>query len=721
MKRLLYLLIASCLGLNAFAEVRTWTDLRGRKVEAELTGVETGRGGTQVVLKSTNGATSKFPFSQLSEADQEYVRQQMPFDPRRAAAQIDRLVTEKLAEANQEIRTEQSIVATDREMNREDRLKRLDELAQLEEMSRPTDRTTDEQFVRRIYLDIAGRIPTYEETVAFLENNDREKRYKLIDQLIESEAFVSHFFNYTSDLLRIRSHVTPNGVDGLQGRAYMDWMKDQIRSRRGWDQIVTDLVTAQGTLWENPAVGYFYTDYNMLLCNVSNTFTVFMGTEITCAQCHDHPFEEVYQMDFFRAAAFFGNLEYRSDSKKLAAIQAEESRLQGEMKSLGATGGGGKMQKDDMLTKLAGAYRYSLHDGEVNRTRLPHDYKYDDAQPNDPVRPATYFGELVELEKYDTSREAFAAWMTSEENPRFAVNLANRLWKHAFGLAQIEPVGNLPGHLDDHAQNYALLTYLETLIRDLDFNIQNFLRVLYYTETYQREACHNSPTMAQVAKGQYHFPAPVLRRMTAEQLWDSMVTLTTSDPDAFESRVLEKYRVLMDRDWSQMNGQDAVKFKEEFRSLGREVEAMEAGELDIPGQTVINGEAMVRASELTVPAPPGHFLEMFGQSDKNLVENSTQIGSVPQVLMLMNGSLTNQTLTADTSKIMQDALKIRGRGDTVDAIFLSILNREPTADERVRAQSAIRTTRRDEESKKLSNYGNLIWALLNTREFMFIQ
>ena len=97
--------------------------------------------------------------------------------------------------------------------------------------------------------------------------------------------------------------------------------------------------------------------------------------------------------------------------------------------------------------------------------QLPHDYKYDDYGPNDKVPAEAYFGDVMDLEKYETPREAYAAWMVSPNNPRFTVNIVNRLWKRAFGVAQIEPVYNIPGHLDGQAQNYELLTFLEKCSR----------------------------------------------------------------------------------------------------------------------------------------------------------------------------------------------------------------------------------------------------------------
>lgn len=709
--------VAIAAAIPAFAEVRTWTDTQGRTVEAEMVGVESGAQGPVVNLKLATGKIVPFPFRMLSQADQKFLSAQMPLDPARAAAQIDKLVFDKLKAANGELRAKIAVAAADRNLPREDRLKQIEELEFLEKQTHPNDKTTDEQFVRRIYLDIAGRIPTYEEATSFLESSTRDKRARLIDQLLDSEAFASHQFNQLSDLLRVRSQLTMNGGGNLQARAYMDWLRDQIRANRPWDEVVAEMVTAKGTLWENPAVGFMFTDYNMPLCNLSNTFTVFMGTEITCAQCHDHPFEEVYQMDFYKMAAFFGKMEYRyPDQATMARMKAEEERLQAELAALNPDP---NMRRDQQLSQIMGSYQYALGDGDENKTRLPHDYKYDDGDPLQVVEPATYFGDIVDLEEFENPRLAFAAWLTSKDNPRFTINIVNRLWKQVFGLAQIEPVHNIPGHLDGQAQNYELLTYLEKLMKDLDYNLKDFLRVLYNTEAYQREASHFSPTLAQVDKGEYHFPAPILRRMSAEQIWDSLVTMAAEKgPEDYQVRVLEPYRELMSTDWSAMTGQQAMKFKEDYRTLTSGGMMMQAQDMMA---SRVGGEMMVRASEMEQPAPDNHFLNSFGQSNKLLIENSTKLGSVPQVMMLMNGRITNQTLAAKDSKLMQSALGARGRGDTVDKVFLSILSRYPTQDEKSVAQKAIRTTSRDGEGAEVSNYASLIWALLNTREFMFVQ
>ncbi len=703
-------ILIGVLSASSFAEMRFWTDTKGRKIEAEMIGAESSGSGPNVELRLENGKRVSFPFRLLSEADQDYVKAKLPYDPRRAAEQIDALVWERLKEANLELKLHRSRVMQDPNLSRSDRLQEREKIDFEIALTHPTDELSDAQFVRRIYLDIAGRIPTYLETTEFLDRNHPEKRAQLIDDLLESDAFTSHFFNYLSDLLRIRSRLTPNGGPGLQAGAYHDWVKDQIHQNRHWDEIVKDLLTAEGTLWENPAVGYLLTDLGMPLCNLSNTFATFLGTEITCAQCHDHPFEEVYQMDFYKMAAFFGRLETRNaDQKTEKKLRGEEKRILAELTKLNPS-----FKNGSQMGEIMDSFRYRLSDGEINRTKLPHDYKYDDGEPLQSVEPATYFGEIVMVEDFDSARDAFGEWLTSKENPRFTINLVNRLWKKVFGLGQIEPVENIPGHLDGQAQNYKLLSYLESLMKELDYDLKDFLRVLYNTQTYQREACRESPTLAMIDKGRYHFPAPILRRMTAEQMWDSLVSLTTEHPEAYQNRILEDYRNLMSVDWSEMTGSKALKFQESFSALSQVVPGM-----DRQPQRV-GGEIMIRASEMPLPANDLHFLSTFGQSDKLLIENGNALGSVPQVLMMMNGTLTNQTLSDAKSQIMKNAGSIRGKGDTVEAIFLSILSRHPTAEERSVAQRAMKRDRED-ESVEQAGYANLIWALLNAREFMFIQ
>ncbi len=688
------------------AESRTWTDTDGRTVEAEYLGYEGGGSNIMVKLKLADGKELKFPFSKLSKDDQVFVQSNVPKDASSIAAEIDRLVDAKLVEAAAEIRTQGSELFARTDLDAKQKEKDVEELQRQIAMTVPNPRSTDEQFVRRIYLDAAGRIPTYEEYMKFVDSSSRNKRAELIDELLDSEAYVMHLFNFYSDLLRIRSSVSMN-ANQLRGISYIDWVKDKIREDKPYDAMVREMLTATGKIWDNPATGYLITDLGMPLCNLSNTFTVFLGTEITCAQCHDHPFEEVYQMDFFKMAAFMGETEGRSRE------QSQGREALGRMNKLLVDGGKLRegQDRDNALGNIVGTYGYDVHDTDKNTVKLPHDYKYDDADPNASVDPAAYFGDIVDLEKYDTPREAFADWLTSKNNPRFTVNLVNRLWKRAFGLAQIEPVFNIPGHLDGQAQNYDLLKFLEDSMKELDYDVKGFMRAIYNSNAYQREATRLTPSLVQVDNGTYHFPGPILRRMTAEQMWDSLVALTIPDADGVRRRGWEDYKAVMDTDFDSIKtADDVLAFKERYYAVG----GTDSGEM--MGSTRIGGADMVRASELSLPQQPGHFLREFGQSDKLLIENQYDTGSAPQVMALLNGSITNKTLTDENSYLMKVAAG-EGRGDRVEKIFVSILGRMPTSDESGKAKSAARAGREGEPP----GYGDLIWALVNTREFMFIQ
>ncbi len=698
---------AVLLGFSTFlaaGEIRTWTDNQGRKVKAEMLAFRQ----NQVLLKLESGKQITFPFAQLSEADRGYVRENAPIDPRTATAQIDQMILDKLKASYAQNLEAQAKLRDDAKMSREAKAKELKKLQFQKQMLLPTKRTTDEQFVRRVYLDIAGRIPTYSEANAFLLNRDKAKRAKLIDELLYSEAFVSHFFNYFSDLLRVRDGISMGGIGELKSAAYAEWIKEQIRANRPWDEMVTDMLVAKGYYWDNPATGYLLTDYGMELCNLSNTFTVFTGTEITCAQCHDHPFEEVYQMDFYRMAAFFGNLEFNRQ-----ADPAAKSALDAKRKELAAQA---KKEKKDIraFDAVANGFNWCLGDGPANKIKLPFDYKYDDGEPNEPVQPATYFGSVMEVEKFDSPRHAFAQWMVSKDNPRFTINIANRMWSHVFGLGQIEPVDNIPGHLDGQAQNYELLKFLEQLMKELDYNLKAFLGILYKTQAYQREASYHSPTLTMIDKGEYHFPAPIMRRMSAEQLWDSFVALSVAEPESLRrGSVLEDYRSVMQADWASLNMESAMQLAKAYEQIGKGDGMMAQNNRRGRGAPAI----LRRASELPLPNGVGSFLYTFGQSDKAFIENSTRVGTIPQVMMLLNGELTNKLLSNEDRAVIQQAKSARSKNDAIDVCFLSILGRRANHLDRDFAEMLVKGG----ENPAASDFSDLIWALLNLHEFMFIQ
>ncbi len=709
------------------AEVREWTSSDGAKLTAEFVG-SSGAGATAMVkLKLEDGRIVNYAISKLSEADRLFVKGNLPTDPAALAAEIDTLVLNKLKESYYGLRDELAALPGNTDLTNAEKAKRKTEIEKEMQMCVPNEMTKDNQFLRRVYLDIAGRIPTFTEAELFLNSRAPNRRAELIDKLLESEGFSMRMYNYFADLFRVRDGVFMMGNGDLKADPFIEYIKESVKTDKHYDVMVKEMLTATGKIWEAPATGYLLVDSGMRLCNLSNTFTVLMGTEITCAQCHDHPFEEVYQMDFFKMAAFMGETETRARGNMMMGggnYRQEVDRMSALLKKAGKLRE--REKTDRQLGRMLGTNRVQVNDTGSNAIKLPHDYRYDDGEPNGKVEPGAYFGDRMDLSKYENPREAFADWVVSPGNPRFTTNTVNRLWKMAFGVAQIEPVYNIPGHLDGQAENYELLMFLETMMKDLDFSIKDFFRVVYNTKTYQREAETMSPSLTQMDKGTYHFPGPVLRRMTAEQMWDSLVALTTPDPEAVIRRGAGEYRDLMNVDTTTLkSADDIMKYKDRFRKIG----SLRSDEGGMVGRDdSVGGEQMFRASELRQPERVTHFLRMFGQSDRQLIENQFTTGSSPQVMALLNGKITNAVLTSPDAYLIKEIAFGKGsKRDKVDKIFLSVLCRYPTSEEKSKAQSGLRAKKnrdipnQDRAAAEASSIGDVIWALVNTREFMFIQ
>lgn len=401
----------------------------------------------------------------------------------------------------------------------------------------PNAPASDETSVRRVYLDVAGRIPTFPESQAFLASADKNKRAKLIDTLLAGEGYVSHFYNFWSDILR--NHTRSMG--SLLATAYGEYLKTSLRTNKPYDQFVRELLIAQGKAWENGAVGYYLRDRGMPLDNMANTVRIFLGTRIECAQCHDHPFDKWTQRQFYQMAAFTHGVDVADYSKgpmtlTMKHVQEHRSQIKLEARNANGTPDAAMRQRharieaQDRFTHSAvvttwGPLYYTWSTFINNPLRLPHDYKYADGKPHDLVTPAAMMGKADALSPSSSSLETFALWMTAPENPRFTRVIANRLWKKVFGIGLIDPADEIMDSTTPAIP--ALMQHLEQLMIRQRYDMRAFLRVLLNTQAYQSEV-----TREEILPGiVYHFTGPVLRRMTAEQIWDSLVTLIHPSPD----------------------------------------------------------------------------------------------------------------------------------------------------------------------------------------------
>jgi hypothetical protein len=497
-------------------------------------------------------------------------------------------------------------------------------------------------------------------------------------------------------------------------------MKQQLRENQGWNKIVYDLMTAEGRVYDNPQAGYILRDAGMRLDSLALTATIFLGADVSCAQCHDHPFADWTQKQFYEMTAFFGATQTRKRITNEINLMAEWDQYVKQRD--------GNSQNANKIRNIIGTNRFNVNQTKKSDLVYPKyskDIKTEDVDKS--VIPKFITWEDVEnLELPDPKttnpsslRTTFANWLTHPKNPRFAMSMANRLWKRAFGLALNEPVSNI----DDLAQssNPELLQHLATLFVSEDFKIKEFMRILYNTRTYQSKVTTEPLNMGE----QYYFQGPLLRRMSAEQAWDSYMTLILGKPEKYKMPLKELQSNAAKLDLTnitipiiaeKIENLEKNKLARNAFIIGNITEVDDEETLaDKP--TLPNGfyafkkMELLPSAELEQPEEPDHFLNHFGQSQRQIIDDSKLIGSIPQILSLMNGDV-QQMLTRPKSLILRNILAFESNSERLDALYLSVLNRYPTNQERSFAELSC---------KGHAGIANVIWALINSREFMFIQ
>jgi Protein of unknown function (DUF1549)/Protein of unknown function (DUF1553) len=610
---------------------------------------------------------------------------------------------------------------------------------------KPLGRTSDEIFLRRVYLDLMGRIPTFEETNAFLTPRTSDKREKLVKSLIGSEGYLSHQFTFWADLLRASTRLQ----ERYPGQAYIEWIKQALRENKPYDKMVSELLQAEGPALArgNGATGYYIRDAGMPLDNMSNTIQVFLGTQLACAQCHNHPNDKWTRMDYYEMAAFTSGTavqkNYHEDGQKM--------KRGPEMRELAQKIKEAPPQVRNTVKMLSETIGLGVTDKDSASIALPHDYQYADAKPGAKVDAHPMFGE-AEIGKGTNPRAGYASWMINQ--PRFAQVIANRLWKKATGTGVIEPVDNLRD--DTAASNPELMDFLTRLMVSVKFDLRKFQEVIYSTEVYQRESVKQD-----VADEAYAFQGLKLRRLTAEQVWDSLMTLAVSDIDTQKGVDAEHLHVMYEKykdespqelfalaesmsnkreeatklraDFQELkekiakatNGPDKAKLMQDMKALAdRRDELMSQSDplLAKKGLGVGKGTGardgksgvgnLLRAAELPSPAPNGHFLRTFGQSDRQLIDNGSDSPAVTQALSLMNG-LIEPDILSNRSVLTANVLKGSNAEAKAKILWLTILSREPTRQELTMAARVL--------ASQKDGADDLAWALINSNEFLFVR
>ena len=628
----------------------------------------------------------------------------------------------------------------------------------------PQPAVDDSTFVRRAYLNVVGRIPTLRETEAFLADQAPDKRATLIDLLLDSPGRTSHFSNFWFDLLRVKSRQRQ-----LSGEPFAHFVRESVRRDLPYDEFVRAMVTADGAAHgrDNGATGHLMRDTGMPHDSMANTVRMFLGTRLECAQCHNHPFDHWTQKQFFGMAAFFGGIKYR-DPAAMANYRGMRQQLADEDQRTRAA-----------ALRLVRRVTQGVHGTGSGIEKLPKDYQYDDARPMSAVKADTIFGANVKL-RYPSktasrsqskrararrrnrtvpeanSREALADWMTDKKNPMFAKTIANRMWARTFGRGLVEPIDDWKKKTK--AVHPELLKELERVMVKVDFDLRQFERVLLHTRLFQRAVEPTDPEPG-VAPA---FAGPILHRMSAQQVWDSLLTLVFEDlderlraPDARAESVYAYHDEVKDAEAeeilamvkgggrSMMQSMARQKRAEERAATRRDQQARKRArpllrELeearrdgDLPkvaelrkrleqmgiqlGSRAAKGAErdLLRASDLEQPARLGHVLRQFGQSDRETIDASTDVATVPQVLTLMNGFLDQRVLNGE-SALRRDLQLAADGARRVRVAYLTMLNREPSAAELDRWRRLIAVNGR----KAIED---LVWVLCNSNEFRFVR
>ncbi|MCZ7647656.1 MAG: DUF1549 and DUF1553 domain-containing protein [Planctomycetota bacterium] len=604
-----------------------------------------------------------------------------------------------------------------------------------EEKLEPSGLCTDEEFIRRAYLDIAGVIPGRTAVRAFLQDKSPAKRERLVDQLLADERYADHWTIVWGDLLR--EHSRRDNQEGSIAGSFRDWIRQALRDNMPYDQFVTELITASGRPDQNGAVNFFLRDENNRVETINMVSVAFMGTRMQCAQCHDHPFDRWEQEDFHGLMAFLSprTVTFVDENATLAGMKDARGipaeyraiidplidqaivNLKEEKESEGEEGGGMMMRGGDAQPKprRKGAPQSLLRQmnkdveeklGREKADRLRQilqrftirkvverpngDYRM--PTEGDGVDSRKQGGELVKpsfawepeagVPANMSRRAALAKFVTSSR--QFAQVQANRIWGQLMGRGLVHPTDDFrPKNPPSHPE---LLEWLTDELVRAKFDNKHVIRLIVNSSAYQRST---KPTEKNKDDTTYYSHAK-LRRMTAEQIYDSLLVATGE--------------------------------KEALRRLG-----MPREELTAPGLGGRPGQAGRRerrdnepvwAVEVETPARAGSFLEVFNQPDREqMTVQRDEDGSITQALEMLNGASVNNRVLASAGHLAKELLDQKlPAAKCVEELFLAALSRMPTKDEMAGLSKIVKGNPPPPQLLE-----DLMWALLNSREFVFVK
>lgn len=466
----------------------------------------------------------------------------------------------------------------------------------------PSEIADDSTFLRRVFLDTIGTLPTAEETRQFLSDTSSDKRARIIDSLLDRDEYADYWTMKWLDILRADPlQVSPQGVVAMQR-----WLRHSFQENRPFDQFATDLLTVQGnTSAEGP--GSFYKAVSKPDVIARSVSQLLMGVRIECAECHHHPSERWSQDDYVGLAGFFTGVTLKSLPNGEQAVVS------------------------------------------LNGNDLPHPRSGE-------VVPARVLGAApADFSHVSDRRRVLADWLTSADNPFFATAIANRIWAHYFGRGLIEPIDDI--RATNPATNAPLMQALANHMRDVQYDLKAFTRTLLNSRLYQL----SSTTLPSNINDQQNFSHSYQRSLPAEVTLDAICQCTG--------------------------------VAEEFNGWPKGYRAIQVWDNRVPS----------------------YFFTIFGRPVRATVcecERSNE-PSIAQALHLLNAPEITQKISHRRGFVRKLAESNLSSEDSIDELYLATLSRFPNQYERELMLQAFA------EADRGAAMEDILWALLNSREFLF--
>lgn len=471
----------------------------------------------------------------------------------------------------------------------------------------PSPECDDATFLRRVTLDIAGRLPTLEEMEQFESDTPETRRADCIDRLLASDDYAEYFANKWNGILRNQRQ---GGELQFANIAFYQWIRDNFRQNTPYDEFVRELVAASGSIASNPPV-FWYRQVSDVNQRIEDTAQLFLGQRIQCARCHHHPYEKWSQGDYAQMAAFF------------SLVAKKES----------------------------GSPSEPMFVSNVGKASSRH------PKTGQPLPPAGLDSDPTDISQSEDPRAHFVEWMVEEENPFFARSLVNRYWKHFMGRGLVEPEDDL--RVTNPPSNPELLNGLADAFVDSGYDLKFLIRLICQSQAYQRSSDALPDNIGDRRCYSRYYP----KRLTAEVLLDAVDRITES----------------------------STKF---------------AG---MPPGT--------RAVALPDSGFGSYFLTAFGRPNASTAcecERSEE-ATLAQSLHLLNSDEIQGKLSGDTGRAAKLAAdQERLPEQKVRELYRVAFCRPPTGDE---LQSTVAYLNEKENQREA--YEDLLWSLVNSKEFLF--